>query len=214
LSPAQRNERRAIESELSELYEFRRSVDGERAARRWLRRQRALYPAYLLIDRGRSFIGSLTGRGGLVSGLWQDVTHSVRSLCRSAGLATTIVLTVGLGLGVTTAMVTVIDTVVLRPLPYADQDAIVWIYTDRPPNQWPLSVADYRALDEQQTSFSHLAAYETTTVTVMGGTTARRVANRAVSSSARAWRSLRSAWCLVSARRSSLRRSSRACCSA
>jgi putative ABC transport system permease protein len=174
------DDRRTIESELSELYEFRRRVDGERAAKRWLRRQHALYPAHLLIDRAISVVGSVASRGGLMSGVWHDVTHSVRSLRRSAGLAATIVLTVGLGLGATTAMVTVIDAVVLRPLPYADQDALVWLYTDRPPYQSPLSVADYRAMDEQQTSFSHIASYETSPVTLTGGAAATRVTNRNV----------------------------------
>jgi putative ABC transport system permease protein len=174
------DERRAIESELSELYELRRRMDGDRAARQWLWRQRALYPAHLLIDRARSVIGSVAGKGGLMSGLWRDVTHSVRSLRRSAGLAATIVLTVGLGLGATTAMVTVLHAVVVKPLPYPEQDALVWIYTDRPPYQSPLSVADYRALDEQQTSFSHLASYETSTATLTGGAIARRVTSRNV----------------------------------
>jgi predicted permease len=174
------HEWRAIESELSELYEFRRRIDGERAADRWLRRQRALYPLHLFIDRARTLIASIAGRGGLMSGLWRDLIHSVRSLRRSPGLAITIVLTVGLGLGATTAMVTVLDAVVLRPLPYPDQDALVWIYTDRPPYQSPLSVADYRAIDEQQTSFSDLASYETSSVTLTGAAGARRVASRNV----------------------------------
>ena len=115
-----------------------------------------------------------------MSGLWNDVVHSLRSLRRSPGLAATIVLTVGLGLGATTTMVTVIDAVVLRPLPYADQDALVWVYSDRPPWKSPFSVADYRAVDEQQTSFSHLAGYQISTVTLTGGATASRVTNRNV----------------------------------
>jgi predicted permease len=174
------NDARAIESELSELYDIRSRVDGAGAAKRWLWRQRARYAAHLLLDQAQSRARSAAGIGGLMSGLWHDLTHSVRSLRRAPGLAATIVLTVGLGLGTTTAMVTVIDAVVLRPLPYADQSALVWIYSDRPPNQWPLSVADYRALDEQQTSFSHLAGYETSTVTLTGGPTASRVTNRNV----------------------------------
>jgi putative ABC transport system permease protein len=173
-------DRRAIEDELSELYEFRRRGDGPRAAGRWLWRQRALYSIYLVSDRLRSAAASLTGEGGLMSGLWLDVTHAARGLWRSPGLAMTIVLTVGLGLGMTTAMVTVIDAVVLKPLPYADQNALLWIYTDRAPNQWPLSVADYRAIDDQQTSFSHLASFETSPVTLTDGAAARRVLNRNV----------------------------------
>ena len=173
-------DRRAIESDLAELYEFRRQQDGNRAAARWLRRQRASYRLHLLWDRVRTAVNPDAGVGGLMSGLLSDLKHSVQSLRRAPGLATTIVLTVGLGLGATATMVTVIHAVVVRPLPYADQDALMWIYWDRPPYQNPLSVADYRAIDEQQTTFSHLAAYETNTATVTGGATPTRVTARNV----------------------------------
>src|SRR5262249_35045905 len=56
----------------------------------------------------------------------------------------------------------------------------MWIYWDRASNQAPLSVADYRALDAQQTSFSHLAAYQTGTATVNAGATPTRVTARNV----------------------------------
>src|SRR5262245_16167509 len=153
-------DRQAIENDLAALYEFYRQQDGDRAAARWLRRQRALYPLHVLWERVRTAFVPAAGVGGLMSGLLSDLKHSARSLRRAPGLAVTIVLTVGLGLGATAAMVTVIDAVVLRPLPYADQDALMWIYWDRPPNQYSISVADYRAIDEQQTMFSQLASYE------------------------------------------------------
>ena len=171
---------RAIEGDLAELYEFRRQQDGERAAARWLRRQRVLYPLRVLWERVRTNVVPDAGIGGFMSGLVSDLRQSVQSLMRSPGLAATIVLTVGLGLGATAAMITVIDAVVLRPLPYPDQDALMWIYWDRPPSQFPLSVADYRAIDEQQTSFSHLAGYATSTVTVTAGATPTRVTAREV----------------------------------
>jgi predicted permease len=173
-------DRQAIEHDLAELYEVRRQQDGDRAARRWLRREQAMYPWRVLADRLRTRLGAGDGHGGFMSGVWNDLRDSLRTLRRSPGLAVTIVLTVGLGLGVTTAMITIIDAVVVRPLPYADQDALVWLYSDRPPYRHPLSVADYRAIDEQQTSFSHLAAYETSTVTVTGGGTPTRVTSRNV----------------------------------
>ena len=172
-------DRRAIESELAELYEVRRHTDGDASAARWLRRQRALCLVHFLRERVRTTAPN-AGLGGLMSGLAGDLRHSARSLLRSPGLAATIVLTVGLGLGATTAMITVIDAVVLRPLPYPDQGALVWLYWDRPPALNPLSVADYRAIDEQQTTFSHLAAYETHTLTVTGRVTPVRVTARNV----------------------------------
>ena len=170
-------DRQAIESDLAELYEFRRQQDGDRAAARWLRRQRAWYPLHLLWDRIRT---AVSPTGGPMSGFLSDLKHSAQSLRRAPGLAATIVLTVGLGLGATAAMVTVIHAVLVRPLPYPDQDALIWIYWDRPPYQNPLSVADYRAIDEQQTMLSHLAGYETNTVTVAGGTAPTRVTARSV----------------------------------
>ena len=173
-------DRRAIENDLAELYEFRRRQEGERAAARWLRRQRVQYALHLLWERVRTNLVPGAGVGGVMSELLSDLKYSARSLLRSPGLAATIILTVGLGLGATAAMVTVLDAVVLRPLPYPDQDALMWIYWDRPPNQNPLSVADYRAIDEQQTTFSHLAAYATNTVTVTGGATPTRVTARSV----------------------------------
>jgi predicted permease len=173
-------DRQAIESDLAELYEFRRHQDGDRAAARWLRRQRAWYPLHLLWDRVRTAVSPDAGDGGPMPGFLNDLKHSMRSLRRAPGLAATIMLTVGLGLGATAAMMTVIDAAVLRPLPYADQDALMWLYWDRRPYQNPLSVADYRAIDEQQTMFSHLAGYETNSVTVTGGATPNRVTARSV----------------------------------
>ena len=59
-------------------------------------------------------------RLGLTAGEWiQDLRITCRSLLRSPMLALTIVVTVGLGIGATTAMFAVVDAALLRPLPYA-----------------------------------------------------------------------------------------------
>ena len=75
-------DRRAIESELAELYEIRRANDGERAARRWLRRQRAMAVLHLARDRFRPLSDDEQSRGGVMSGFWRDVIYSLRSLRR------------------------------------------------------------------------------------------------------------------------------------
>src|SRR5262245_9952919 len=72
--------------------------------------------------------------------LRQDVRISMRSLLRAPALTATIVLTVGLGIGATTAMFAAIDAVLLRPLPYAAPERLVRVYTDSPPYWWRLSV--------------------------------------------------------------------------
>jgi hypothetical protein len=50
-------------------------------------------------------------------GLWRDAVHSARSLARTPALAVTIVVTVGVGLGATTGMISVVRAVLVNPLP-------------------------------------------------------------------------------------------------
>src|SRR4030095_7244612 len=95
----------------------------------------------------------------------QDARIAIRSLLRAPVLALTIVLTVGLGIGATTASFSAIDAVLLRPLPYADPGRLVRIYTDTPPFVFRFSAADYLALEAQQTQFERVAAYTGRTLT-------------------------------------------------
>ena len=58
-----------------------------------------------------------------------DVRQAFSALRRSPGFTLTAVLTVALGIGVPTAMFTVVDGVVLRPLPYPAPDALVRVWS-------------------------------------------------------------------------------------
>ena len=173
-------DRRAIESDLTELFELRRRHEGDVAAARWLRRQRLFYPMHIIVDRIRGFFGAmLSGAAHLT----RDIPYSARSLARTPALTATIVLTVGIGLGATTAMVGVVRAVLVNPLPYASSDDLFWIYTDNAPYRFRLSVVDYRALEADHPAFSALAAYQPSTVTVTDNGTPERVAGRVVSGS-------------------------------
>ncbi|HSC26942.1 MAG TPA: ABC transporter permease [Vicinamibacterales bacterium] len=173
-------DRRSIESDLAELFEVRRRRDGDRAAARWLARQRLLYPFHLFADRLRGGIADWIA--GL-RGLGRDVPYSVRSLARAPALAATILLTVGVGLGSTTAMLSVVRAVLISPLPYAEPESLVWIYTDNPPFRFRFSVVDYRALEADHPAFSNVAAYQTQLVTITAGDRSERVVAKAVSGS-------------------------------
>jgi putative ABC transport system permease protein len=115
--------------------------------------------------------------------LWRDLRYSLRSLARVPALAATIVLTVGIGLGATSAMIGVVRAVIVSPLPYADPEALVWIYTDNPPYRFRLSVVDYRALEADHPTFSGIAAYQSSLVTVTDRESAERVSAKAVTGS-------------------------------
>ena len=55
----------------------------------------------------------------------QDVRYAVRSIRRSPGFAIVAVLTLGLGIGATTAIYSVVDAILLQPLPFPDSDRLV-----------------------------------------------------------------------------------------
>ena len=99
----------------------------------------------------------------------------MRSLARTPALTATIVLTVGVGLGATTAMIGVVRAVLVNPLPYDAPETLFWIYTDNPPYRFRFSVVDYRALEADHPAFSAVAAYQTSSVTVTDGGAAERV---------------------------------------
>lgn len=174
------DDRRAIENDLAELYEVRRRRDGDVAARRWLRRQRILYPLHVALERLRAWPSAAVST---LPHLSRDLRYSVRTLARMPALAATIVLTVGIGLGATTGMLAVVRAVLVNPLPYAAADEIFWIYTDHPPNHFRFSVVDYRAFEADHPAFGEIAAYVTTRMTLSDRGSAERILVKAVTGS-------------------------------
>ncbi len=182
-----RRDQRSVQSDLAELYMARRNRDGAPRARRWLMRHIAQYPLriiaerlhragdavstpFLLADRGPKFTG------GLLASLLQDLRYNIRSLSRAPVFTITIFLTVGLGIGGTTAVFSILNAVLIEPLQYAGADRMVRIYTDMGGGRdWGLSLADYLALDEQQTSFDGVAMLRYGTVTFNHDELAERI---------------------------------------
>jgi predicted permease len=92
--------------------------------------------------------------------LLQDLRYALRQLRRAPGFAFTVVLTLALSVGVATAVFCVIDTVILRPLPYAHPEQIVSIDShSRSGYEQPASWPSYKDERAQAHAFAALAAY-------------------------------------------------------
>jgi predicted permease len=93
----------------------------------------------------------------------RDVTLAVRTLARRPGFTAVVVLTLALGIGATTAIFSVVDGVLLRPLPYPEPDRLVRVqHHDREDDDvafGPFSREDFADLQRGTTVFESLAAF-------------------------------------------------------
>ena len=64
----------------------------------------------------------------MFSRLLADVHHALRIFARNPGFTSVVVITLTLGIGVTTAVFGIFNGVLLRPLPYAEPERLVWVW--------------------------------------------------------------------------------------
>jgi len=110
-----------------------------------------------------------------MSSFLQDVRYGVRTLARSRGFAATAIATLALGIGATTAMFTVVDGVLLKPLRYRDADRIValsTVFTSRGRAIPRLTGGDFVDIRADRSTFESIASYH-------GGEVGVQVAHRA-----------------------------------
>src|ERR1700688_886745 len=94
-----------------------------------------------------------------------DLRHSLRILVKSPGFTTVAVAALALGIGANTAIFSVVNAVLLRPLPYPDSSRIMQIWHVPPAKSFPgmtefsVSPANYLDWRNQNHSFEEMAAY-------------------------------------------------------
>ena len=123
-------------------------------------------------------------RPAALGDLAQDIRYALRGLRRQPGHAAAAILTLTLGIGATTALFSVLDTVLLRPLPYPDPDRLVQVWEHHVPrDRRENSVSPLNFLNwvDRARSFESLAIYQPSSVS-LAGEVPERLTGRAVSS--------------------------------
>src|SRR5215471_8567787 len=104
--------------------------------------------------------------------LRRDVRYAVRTLARSPRFTVAALLALALGIGATTAVFSVVHAVLLRPLPYAEPERLVWIQDgltqSTRSSRWGAGVADFLLWQSRSHSFDSLAAWAGNTFNVTG----------------------------------------------
>jgi putative ABC transport system permease protein len=98
-------------------------------------------------------------------GFWSDTRISVRTLTRNRAFTIAAVLTVAIGIGSTTAIATIVESILLRPLPYPDSDRIVQVISYRQESAATVRTASMArpfilGLSERGRSFSDIGVFD------------------------------------------------------
>jgi putative ABC transport system permease protein len=92
---------------------------------------------------------------------FQDLRYGVRMLIKKPAFAALAVFALALGIGANSAIFSVVNAVLLRPLPFDDPDKLVWVWDTQPQLEIaPSSVADFLDWRDQNQSFEYMAAYQ------------------------------------------------------
>jgi putative ABC transport system permease protein len=113
-----------------------------------------------------------------------DIRSALRSLVKQPGFALVVIVTLALGIGATTMIFSVVNTVLLRPLPYAHSDRleVIWgNYRQLNIERLPAKSAEYEDYARQTQVFDGVAAYSNHSFNVMVGGEPERVTGAYVS---------------------------------
>lgn len=171
-------DRRAFEHELDDEMRFHLEMETQKNIERGLSPEEARAMAereFGRVDRFKDEVRDVRGATFLDDAA-RDVRFGLRSLLRSPAFTVVAVLCLALGIGANAALFSVLNAVLLRPLPFPEPDRVVRIYESfKDGGQGSVSMPNFRDWVEQGTGFARLAAYEGRNLNLLGTSEPERV---------------------------------------
>ncbi|MFI5078292.1 MAG: ABC transporter permease, partial [Vicinamibacteria bacterium] len=173
--------REVVLGDLAEEYEARSAADPA-AARRWLWWQAARCLVSPPPNRTPAALWSLPPeKHPMLQTLAADVRYAVRVLGRAPSFTLAVVAVLALGIGATTAIFSIVNTVLLRPLPFDEPDRLVRLFHVPPQATFPgiprfaLSPANFYDWQREATAFEGMALYRGRSFTLTGSGAPRSI---------------------------------------
>jgi putative ABC transport system permease protein len=165
--------RRRPDFEIAAELEGYLALHTEENMRRGMTREEARRQAILKLGGVQQTKESYRRQQGLpvLETLWQDLRYGLRMLRKNPGFSAVAIATLALGIGANTAIFTVVESVLLRPLPYEDPGRLMAVYNSAPGKglpRFPASPPDFRTLRRQNHTLAGLAAFYTANYNLTG----------------------------------------------
>ena len=105
----------------------------------------------------------------MVANLWQDLRYGARSLLKKPGFALVAVITLALGIGANTAIFSVVNSVLLRQLPFKNPDQLMWVWSSRTDrDNAPFCLPDFLDYRDQNQTLELIAAFSNIGLSLSG----------------------------------------------
>lgn len=116
--------------------------------------------------------------------LWKNLVYSVRMLLKKPGLTAVAIIAIGLGIGANTAIFSVVNTVLLQPLPYEQPEQLLMIATEQRnqalDGRGSFSVADFLDIQQSSKTLEYVATFQQTGTIITEGGDPERLLGAAV----------------------------------
>ncbi|MGC2498901.1 MAG: permease prefix domain 1-containing protein, partial [Acidobacteriaceae bacterium] len=164
--------REAVEAELDDELRFHFEKAVEKLERQGVPAEEARRQARLAFGGSEQVAEDCRDARGtsLVENTAQDMRYALRVLRRDPGFATVMILTLGLAIGANSAIFSVVEGVLLRPLPFPQANRLVRLFESSAAYpKFPLNPGDFHDYRERSRSFAGMAGFSRQDLQISGG---------------------------------------------